>query len=33
MQEEKQGVARLKGGKVAMELQPFEIRTLRFNPG
>ncbi|MEI6148837.1 MAG: glycoside hydrolase family 38 C-terminal domain-containing protein [bacterium] len=31
MLEEKQGVATLKDGRVALELGPFEIRTLRFS--
>lgn len=31
MLEEQQGVARFKGGKVALDLRPFEIRTLRFS--
>jgi hypothetical protein len=31
MLEEKQGVAKFKDGKVALELRPFEIRTLRFS--
>jgi len=33
MLEEKQGVARLKDGRAALDLRPFEIRTLRFSRG
>jgi hypothetical protein len=33
MLEEKQGVAKIKNGKVALDLRPFEIRTLRFSRG
>jgi alpha-mannosidase len=33
MLEEEQGVAKLKNGQVALDLRPFEIRTLRFSRG
>jgi alpha-mannosidase len=33
MLEEKQGVAKFKDGKVALDLRPFEIRSLRFSRG
>jgi hypothetical protein len=33
MLEEQQSVAKLKDGQVALDLRPFEIRTLRFSRG